>query len=140
MHFFPGIKEPTPSATWSLDKLNDDPQYRKLDRLVETVEQGLTTCTPAEAAIWVLDWQHTSYRVRPDLMFESGRSDWPLSPYPDGDYYIYLAEDFTFGSFGHPWEHTLCLFGTPLLDAAEDSVNRILGPPVRRDGQPTHAG
>nr|WP_230688728.1 DUF2716 domain-containing protein [Micromonospora sp. WMMC415] len=46
-----------------------------------------------------------------------GRPGWPLSPYPDGDYHIYLSEDFRFGSFGHPWESSLCIFGAELLDA-----------------------
>lgn len=132
---FPGIQEPTPSLTWSLDALNDDPGYIRLDQFTATVEQAIADCTPEGGSILVLDWQHPCYRVRPDQARESESFRWPLSPYPDGDYYIYLAEDFAFGSFGHPWEHTVCLFGTELLARVAHPVTAILGDPVRRDGQ-----
>jgi hypothetical protein len=140
VHVFPGIREPVPSATWSLDALNDDPGYLKLDRFTEAVEQALATCTPDGESVLVLDWQHTCYRVRPGLLAGGGRSGWPLSPYPDGDYYIFLAQDFSLGSFGHPWEHTICLFGAALLAAADDAVSGVLGRPERRDGKPARTG
>ncbi|WP_194894665.1 DUF2716 domain-containing protein [Catenulispora pinisilvae] len=131
---FPGIQEPTSSLTWSLDALNDDPGCIKLDQFTATVEQAIADCTPEGGSVLVLDWQHLCYRVRPDQGIEGEPFRWPLSPYPDGDYYIYLAEDFSFGSFGHPWEHTVCLFGTELLAQASRPVTTILGDPVRRDG------
>lgn len=135
MYEFPGIREPEPSATWSLDALHDDPGYFKIDRFTAAVERAIAACTPAGDSVLVLDWQHRCYRVRPDLLAVGERSEWPLSPYPDGDYYIYLAEDFSFGSFGHPWEQTVCLFGAALLAEAEHAVSEILESPVRRDGR-----
>ena len=135
-HVFPGIREPAPSATWSLDTLTDDPGYLKLDRFTATVRRAVVTCTPAGESVLVLDWHHTCYRVRPGLLAGDERPGWPLSPYPDGDYYIYLAEDFSCGSFGHPWEHTICLFGAAMLAQADHAVSGVLGRPVRRDGRP----
>jgi hypothetical protein len=35
---WPAIKEPVASVTWSLPALDDDPEYERLDRLVEVVE------------------------------------------------------------------------------------------------------
>lgn len=49
----------------------------------------------------------------------SDLSDWPISVIPDGDHHIFLAEDFSFGTFGHPWEQTICVFGQQLIDAVE---------------------
>lgn len=140
MHVFPGIREPVPSATWSLNLLNDDPCYLRLGLFRATVEQALATCTPAGESVLVLDWQHRCFRVQPGLLAGGERSGWPLSPYPDGDYYIYLAEDFSFGTFGHPWEHTVCLFGAGLLAVADHAVSEVLGLPVRRNGQPVNTG
>jgi hypothetical protein len=141
---FPGITEPSPSITWSLDELNDDPSYRRLDRLVDVVQDGLASCSKPGESLWILDWQHTCYRLRPDLpktdMFlprvleGRSREGWPLSPYPDGDYYIFLAEDLRFGTFGHPWEHSLCVFGAELLDVIEEDVHQMLHRVLRRDG------
>lgn len=144
MSVFPAITEPVPSVTWSLDVLDDDPGDRKLDQLVRVVQDGLAVCTPPGTALLVLEWQHISYRLRPDLpasdtfladaLGSNFRSGWPRSPYPDGDYPIYVAEDFTFGTFGHPWEHSLCVFGTDLLDEVAIDINQLLPTVLRRDG------
>jgi hypothetical protein len=49
-HVFPGVAEPSPSITWSLDTLNYDPEGRKLDRLVDVVQDGLAGCSrPGES-------------------------------------------------------------------------------------------
>jgi len=65
----------------------------------------------------VLDWQHPSYWFRPHAVADATR--WPpspVTPFPDGDYYIFLTEDMSQGTFGHPWEQTLCVFGNDLVD------------------------
>ncbi|MFI5490500.1 DUF2716 domain-containing protein [Micromonospora echinaurantiaca] len=139
MHRYPAITEPTPSVTWSLNGLEDDPGYARLDRLVEVIHTGFTALAGA-GSILRLDWQHPSYRVWPSLVGPEnidppGQPGWPVSPYPDGDYYIYLAEDFRFGTFGHPWEPSLCVFGGDLLDLVEVDLHDILGKVMRRDGQ-----
>jgi hypothetical protein len=134
---WPAIKEPTSSVTWSLDALDDDPDYERLDRLVAVVQQGLTACVPPSERLFALDWQHASFQFSPHMVGGPGQAEWPLSPYPDGDYYIYLTADFRTGSFGHPWESSLCLFGQELLDVAAESVGEVLGEPVRRSGLPT---
>ena len=50
---------------------------------------------------------------------------------PNGDYYLYLAPDLSFGTFGHPWEQTICVFGAPLLAATESNRPRLLTRAVR---------
>ncbi|MFE0632952.1 DUF2716 domain-containing protein [Streptomyces sp. NPDC058864] len=132
---WPAIKEPAASVTWSLATLPDEPEYERLDRLVEVVQQGLASCIGPQGTLFALDWQHTSYRFTPQEVGGPGQPAWPLSPYPDGDYYIYLSEDFRMGSFGHPWEESLCLFGEVLLDAVSTEVDKVLGPSIRRGGK-----
>ncbi|WP_399171330.1 DUF2716 domain-containing protein [Streptomyces sp. TLI_171] len=63
------------------------------------------------------------------------REGWPLSPYPDGDYFVFLAEDLRFGTFGHPWEHSLCVFGDDLLNAVQDDLHQLLPVVLRRNGK-----
>ncbi|MEU8515775.1 DUF2716 domain-containing protein [Kitasatospora sp. NPDC048722] len=142
----PGISEPASSVTWSLDALDDDPGYRKLDRLVGVVQDGLARCCPPGEALWLLDQPHTSYRLRPDLVPDGASTPrvvegrpwqgWPLSPYPDGNHSVQLAEDFRFGVFGHPSEKSICVFGADLLDAIADEVAGLLPHVIRRDGEP----
>ncbi|MEV5343000.1 DUF2716 domain-containing protein [Streptomyces sp. NPDC052676] len=132
---WPAIEEPVASVTWSLAALDNDPDDEHLDRLVAVVKQGLSSCAGAAGTLFALDWQHTSYRFAPQQVGSTGQPAWPLSPYPDGDYFILLAEDFRFGSFGHPWEESLCLFGEDLLNIAATEVDTVLGPPIRRSGK-----
>ena len=124
---WPAILEPVPSVTWSLDPLLGD--HGDLDDPVLT---ALAAGTPPDGSLLGLDWQHDSYRVWPH---RAGDDRWPLSPYPNGDYYILLAEDLSFGTFGHPWELSLCVFGAPLLDRVADQLGRILPRVLRRDGR-----
>lgn len=143
MQRFPAIIEPTPSVTWNLARLDDDPGYALLDRMTETVHAGLSELV-GPGSILCLDWQHPCYRVWPSLIGPDnldppGQPGWPLSPYPDGDYFIYLAEDFQFGTFGHPWESSICVFGAQLLNLIEDDLHEILATVMRRDGRPAKA-
>lgn len=69
-------KEPGVSVTWSLAAL-DDPEYERLDRLVEVVEQGLTSCIGPSGTLFALDWQHTSYRFAPQDIGGPGQLAWP---------------------------------------------------------------
>ncbi|MEU3605682.1 DUF2716 domain-containing protein [Streptomyces sp. NPDC035033] len=131
---WPAIEEPGASVTWSLAALPDEPGDERLDRLVAVVEQGLSSCAGPSGTLFALDWQHPSYRFAPHQVGGPGQPAWPLSPYPDGDYFVFLAEDFRFGSFGHPWEESLCLFGEELLDVTAAEVDKVLGPPIRRSG------
>lgn len=63
-----------------------------------------------------LDWQHPAYRYSPArqaISSEAARA--PV--FPDGDYYVHSTPSFTWGTFGHPWQQTLTIWGRPLLDS-----------------------
>ncbi len=53
--------------------------------------------------------------------------------YPKGDYYIFLRDDLSEGTFGHPWEQTLCVFGERLLASLGRTLATWL-PVIRIDG------
>jgi hypothetical protein len=86
----------------------------------------------------VLDWQHQTYRCRPHKVRDEEPPDemWPTEIYPNGDYYIWLAGDFRYGTFGHPWEPSLCVFGEELLAAVAEIGDAALGRILRRNGCP----
>ncbi|MBT2451516.1 DUF2716 domain-containing protein [Streptomyces sp. ISL-43] len=136
MNRFPGIDEPTPSATWSLEAL--DGEEEKLGALDENVNRALTELTRPGELLCFLDWQHTGYVFDPHRVGGPGRPRWPGAVHPDGDYYLNVHPDLRFGTFGHPWEQTLCVWGAGLLAAVEEELTRLLGEPVRRrDGTDT---
>jgi hypothetical protein len=133
---WPAIKEPADSMTWSLAALDDDPGYMKLDALVDVLNGGLWACTPPERTLLILDWHHDCYRIRPHAITAEHAPRWPTSMMPDGDYNIHLAEDFRYGTFGHPWEHTICVMGAPLLQRVTTDLDSILLRRIREGGRP----
>jgi hypothetical protein len=64
-----------------------------------------------------LDWQHTPYRYSPSDHALSEITHWPVPVFPNGDYYIHFPADLRWGTFGHPWQQTLTLWGDELVDS-----------------------
>ncbi len=110
-HQFPSIKEPVDSVTY----LFEYPSAKNQDRFINDVNvkslNAFQTLVSPNEAIYALDWQHDCYWFYPHLSF----SDWHIPIFPDGDYSIFLAKDFSFGIFAHPWEQTFCIWGKALL-------------------------
>lgn len=61
-----------------------------------------------------LDWQHQSYRYSPAGQALSGEP-WRVTVAPDGDYYAHMTTDLRWGTFGHPWQRTLTMWGDDLV-------------------------
>ncbi|MDQ0194585.1 DUF2716 domain-containing protein [Paenibacillus wynnii] len=79
-------------------------------------------------SIYPKDWQHESFYYSPYLQDVSPR----ISFYPDGDYYLFLKTDFSFGYLGHPWEHSITIFGEELIQQFIKHKPKILGGIIRR--------
>lgn len=57
---------------------------------------------------------------------------WEVPPFPDGDYYIFLSEDFRDGWFGHPWEQTVCIFGQRAVSSLGMGLPKLFINPIRQ--------
>jgi hypothetical protein len=74
------------------------------------------------ALVWVapedewlaLDWQHPTYAYTPSGLALAG-GEWPVRVFPDGDYFAHLRADLSTGTFGHPWQRTLTIWGDDLV-------------------------
>lgn len=38
-----------------------------------------------------------------------------LMLFPDGDYFVHMTADLWWGTFGHPWQQTLTIWGDELV-------------------------
>ena len=136
---WPGIREPHPSTTYAIDHaFGDADRYDVLQAdLASRLMAAFRRCCSPGYALYALDWQHTCYRLEPH-QHPDGLSPfaWPVPSLPDGDYYIFLADDLRFGVFGHPWEQTMCAFGDPLLEALAVETPQLFTRTVRIDGFP----
>lgn len=115
----PAISEPPPFVTFDLSDNMTVEARTEIDRMFL---DSFRIVTPTTWHMFWLDWQHTSYRFEPHVADCFGPMGW----YPDGDYYIFLADDFSFGTFGHPWQESLCVFGTSLLGLVEQPLRERL--------------
>ncbi len=131
---WPGIVEPQPSITYGITHYyypGEGHQPPELQETARAIEQDLYSktlrafqrCLAPGQPLYALEWQSTGYWFHPHIPFIPGTpynpdpDAWFVPVLPNGDYYIFLAEDFTFGIFGHPWEQTICIFGQRLIDA-----------------------
>ena len=105
---WPGITEPTPSFTISLTE-SDYGVCPDSDIILNFFKNAFNKLTGSNKISYILDWQHTCYHA-PKVFNDN------LWVYPDGDYAICLNHDMTVGTFGHPWEQTICIFGSALIE------------------------
>jgi hypothetical protein len=65
-----------------------------------------------------LNWQHPSWRYSAALnaVRYPDPLNLPVPVFPNGDYYAHMKPDLHWGTFGHPWQHSLCIWGDDLVD------------------------
>jgi hypothetical protein len=68
----------------------------------------------SEGEIIALDWQHPAYRYSPCSQVAS-QADPAVPVFPNGDYYAHMTIDLRWGTFGHPWQQTLTVWGEELV-------------------------
>ena len=136
---FPGFAEPADSVTFSLAGVYgvSEEHYWRVRRACEDAAiASFRELLPPSGWLYALEWQSSSYRFRPHLPVEVDElGDWVLPFLPNGDYYLFADPKWRFGTLGHPWEQTLCVFGDELLRVLVSRLEAVLGKPVRRGGR-----
>jgi hypothetical protein len=123
---FPAISEPPQSITFSLAPNVDD---EMLSELQTAIFDAFAVTGAFTDEIYYLDWQHKCYA----LDSGSAKNSW-TNGFPDGDYAILLAKNMLSGTFGHPWECSICFFGDQFVSAILRNKPRILGEIIRNKG------
>ncbi|MFD1245073.1 DUF2716 domain-containing protein [Paralysiella testudinis] len=101
---FPSISEPRQSITFGLALTHNDAMIHELTKCITG---GLKCSTFGNEEFYYLDWQHQCY-AGDVLELRRGY-------YPDGDYAIAMNKNLDFGTFGHPWERSICIIGEELV-------------------------
>jgi hypothetical protein len=103
----PGITEPTPSVTVDLAPIfvSKPAEFAAAEGAVNALALlAMTRVFAPTERLLVLDWQHQSWWFRPHQQATREDWQWPVEVFPNGDYYAFLTEDMSAGTFGHPWE------------------------------------
>lgn len=114
---FPSIREPRGSITYQFQYPSAESEDKVIDDVNSKSLTAFKTSISSAEALYALDWQHDCYWFYPHLTF----SEWLIPVFPDGDYSIFLAKDFSFGIFAHPWEQSFCIWGAKLLTKYRDN-------------------
>jgi len=129
---WPAIREPDGAITVDLRPIfaDEGANFAAGEAAVNAlVLRALVAITGPDERLLALDWQHPAYHFTPHDHALTD-DDWTVPPFPNGDYYAFLSLDMTTGTFGHPWEQSLCVFGERLVAALLPSLSAWL--PVRR--------
>lgn len=136
---WPAIIEPSPSITFDVSA---DPIRTKSSAAarVDAVNAEALRCFVTEFAddptFVVLDWQHRCYRFDANAHAAAmEHAEWRVPVYPNGDYYIFGRDNFSEGTFGHPWEQTLCVYGPRMVVTLGRTLATWL-PTLRTNGHP----
>jgi hypothetical protein len=125
------IRDPTPSVTFDIRGISD----AVAAEVEASARRAFISDFGSDIEVLVLDWQHEAFRVRPgqEAPAAVGADGYPLVPsvLPDGDYYIHTTIDLENGTFGHPWEPSLCVFGPKLTFSLGNDLRAVL--PVLRE-------
>lgn len=145
LHFKPGMNESVPFVLEMPHRVYDISRMigERLEVLCDVLEdiskEIFARVTPEGGRVYALDWQHSAFLYDPrdpeeqkDFWVEDARywgggyNFYFPSFYPDGDYYFFIAEDFSFGFLGHPWRQEVWIFGEKLISEYE-AVYKELG-------------
>lgn len=111
----------------------------QLDSMEKVINEIFIECTNEGDKLFALDWQHSNFIfdprdpneqkssfVKDERYLGGGYNAYFPSYYPDGDYYFFIAYDFSYGYLGHPWHQKVWIFGDKLMKAFERS-SAIIG-------------
>lgn len=91
-------------------------------------------CKSVGTQMLALDWQHDCFIFNPDENIPIGYSFYDKSRncnvcfpeyYPDGDYYFFIAENWSAGIFGNPWQKELIVIGEELIKEFEKHSGQL---------------
>lgn len=122
---WPSFRIEAPFITYDISHIYNNPEFEKLHNdLEEKVIMALRACAQPSEYLYALDWQHPCYWFNPWLdiserCHKHPSLGWVIPILPNGDYYIFLQKDFNWGILGHPWEESMCIFGSDLISSIE---------------------
>ncbi len=122
---FPAILEPSQSITF---RLRDQHEDIEVNELQETIFDAFSKIVGSSMEVYYLDWHHDCFGIN-----IGSNPSW-ITGYPDGDYAILLTKDMQFGTFGHPWEQSICFFGDTFVKAVLKKRPSILEKVIRNKG------
>src|SRR6185503_12231503 len=92
---------------------------------------------PADDFVIAYDPYHPCFKFWPHQPFEyEGEADWPMEPYPNGDYHTFFASNLKSCLYGFPWKPSVCVIGSRFTGPMRQLKPRLFGNVIRVGGKP----
>ncbi|MDR1231777.1 MAG: DUF2716 domain-containing protein, partial [Spirochaetaceae bacterium] len=114
------------------------PLYKDEKELNALMISIFTTCMGNDPYMLVLDWQHSCFYYNPritkkkrnptfikDKRYGDGYNAYFPEFYPNGDFYFFIAKNFLWGYFTHPWKKRVWVFGEPLMMEIKNNALKL---------------
>ncbi|PWK82061.1 uncharacterized protein DUF2716 [Lentzea atacamensis] len=85
--------------------------------------QAIAACTAPGELIFSADPYHLGSAADLRRVDGPGQPRWHEPVAGDGDYAINTTFDLRFGTFAHPWEDSLCVWGADLLQETQGALD-----------------
>ena len=125
----PAIRLPPGSLVLDLSVLPDGPRIAAGTNAINAAAlRAFVWLTGDDEELLALDLNHSTFRYSPAALTLSTAASsevpgaafsachWPVQVFPNGDYYAHMPPDLRWGTFGHPWQQTLTIWGHELVD------------------------
>ena len=117
-----------------LNPHDGDGNYRSTVQ-IETLKSIFAECMDEDDFIYALDWQHSCFKYDPRVeepygyymtyeTLENTRAYFPFF-YPNGDYYLFVSQDFSWGYFTHPWQKKVWVFGKRMVQLMSENSQKL---------------
>ncbi|MCY8070078.1 DUF2716 domain-containing protein [Bacillus inaquosorum] len=118
---FHHIIPPDPYRVFDISSVSHNDVSGVLSDLETSILKAFQSCTGEQDVIYAFDWQHDGYIFSPhQTMPKDEFGEWPVPVFPNGDYYFFFHQDFSWGLLGDPWKCTITVFGEELLEAVDN--------------------
>ena len=120
---FPPFEIEQPFVIFDIENTTDDD-----DIMDKSIMEAFIKCTLPDKRMYAFDWHHSTFLFDPrnpeeqksvyvpePTVFGDGHYETFPHFYPDGDYYLFTAEDMSYGYLAHPWRDEVWVFGDALI-------------------------
>jgi len=114
---------------------NENGHYRITDEIA-VLKSVFVDCMGTDEFMYALDWQHSVFKYNPRIeaaydhyeiyrtLPNETRAYYP-DFHPDGDYYFFVAKDFSWGYLTHPWQRKVWFYGAKLVELIKKYEQRL---------------
>lgn len=119
--------------------ITDSPIWKNNEEINTIIRSAFIECMSDDSYMYALDWHHTGFRYNPRI---DAHLEYPIFInddsyegegynvyfpyfYPNGDYYFFIAKDFSCGYLTHPWLKKVCVFGKSLKKQFNINAEKI---------------